>query len=143
VAIWLIRADSHGEYKQRFLQEGWVYVTWDDLDVDLEKLADRAQLEAAMGSRNPDIKPKAIRNCVSQVWPFAHEIKKGDLVVLPLKTQSAIQIGEVTGGYHFEPKGPDRCMASPEPRPPSGRWSSDEEQCENNVENRHVAISCR
>jgi restriction system protein len=107
MAIWLIRAGSHGEYEQRFLQEGRVYVTWDELNVDLEKLADRAQLESAMVSRYPDTKPKAIRNWVSQVWPFAHEIKKGDLVVLPLKTQNSIQIGEVTGGYHFEPKGPN------------------------------------
>jgi restriction system protein len=34
-------------------------------------------------------------------------MKKGDLVVLPLKTQRAIQIGEIAGDYHFEPAGPD------------------------------------
>jgi restriction system protein len=60
-----------------------------------------------MTERYPNTKPKAILNWVSQVWPFAHEIKKGDLVVLPLKTQPAIQIGEITGDYHFEPEGPD------------------------------------
>lgn len=50
-----------------------------------------------MTERYPVTKPKAIMNWASQVWPFAHEIKKGDLVVLPLKTQPAIYIGEVTG----------------------------------------------
>ena len=29
-------------------------------------------------------------------------IKKGDLVALPLKTQSSIVIGEVTGDYEFK-----------------------------------------
>jgi predicted Mrr-cat superfamily restriction endonuclease len=35
------------------------------------------------------------------VWPFAHEIKKGDLVVLPLKTQPASQTGEMTSDCCF------------------------------------------
>ena len=107
MAIWLIRAGAHGEYELKFIQENRVYVTWDSLDVDLGKLGERAELTDALIKRFPDTKPKAIANWVSQVWPFAHEIKKADLVVLPLKTQRAIQIGEVTGDYHFEPGGPD------------------------------------
>ncbi len=107
MAVWLIRAGSHGEYELKFIQEGRVYVTWDDLDVNLGKLADRGELTKAMMERYPDAKPKAIANWVSQVWPFAHEIAKSDIVVLPLKTQRAIQIGEVTGDYHFEPGGPN------------------------------------
>jgi len=107
MAVWLIRAGSHGEYEAKFISEGRVYVAWDELDVDLSKLADRAALVAAMTERYPDSKPKAIMNWSSQIWPFAHEVAVGDLVVLPLKSQPAIQIGEVTGGYHFEPGGPD------------------------------------
>ncbi len=107
MAIWLIRAGSHGEYEQKFIQENRVYVTWDRLDVDLTKLQQKADLTAAMTERYPDRKPKTIQNWVSQVWPFAHEMMKGDLVVLPLKSQPAIQIAEITGDYHFEPSGPD------------------------------------
>lgn len=107
MAVWLIRAGSHGEYELKFIQENRVYVTWDNLDLDLAKLGQRAELTDAMTQRYPDTKPKAIANWVSQVWPFAHEIKKSDLVVLRLKTQRAIQIGEVTGDYHFEPGGPN------------------------------------
>lgn len=107
MAIWLIRAGSHGEFEQKFIQENRVYVTWDDLDVDLAKLKQRAELTAAMTERYPDTKPKAVMNWVGQVWPFAHEIKKGDLIILPLKTQPAIYIGEVTGDYHAAPEGPN------------------------------------
>lgn len=105
MAIWLIRAGSHGEYEQKFVQENRVYVTWDGLDVDLAKLTERPELVAAMTQRYPDTKPRAILNWARQVWPFAHVMKKGDLVVLPLKSQPAIQIGEITGDYHFEPAG--------------------------------------
>jgi len=107
MGAWLIRAGSHGEYELKFIQEGRVYVTWDDLDVNLAKLAERSELAKAMAQRYPDTKPKAIVNWVSQVWPFAHEIAKSDLVVLPLKTQRGIQIGEITGDYRFEPEGPN------------------------------------
>ncbi len=107
MAVWLIRAGSHGEYEQKFVQENRVYVTWDDLNVDLAKLSQKTDLFNALTQRYPNVKPKAITNWTSQVWPFAHEIKKSDLVVLPLKAQRAIQIGEITGDYHFEPAGPN------------------------------------
>ena len=107
MAIWLVRAGSHGEYEQKFIHDKRVYVTWDGLDVDLDKVSGRPSLEAEMLTRYPDEKPKAILNWASQVWPFAHEIKQGDLVMLPLKSQPAIQIGEIMGDYHFEPVGPD------------------------------------
>jgi restriction system protein len=106
MAVWLIRAGSHGEYEQKFIQENRVYVTWDGLDVNLAKLTGRPELVAAMTQRYVDTKPKAILNWVSQVWPFAHEMKKGDLVVLPLKSQPAIQIGEIQTDYKFESTGP-------------------------------------
>lgn len=107
MAIWLIRAGSHGEYEQKFIQEKRVYVTWDRLDVDLVRLKSRDDLDTKMTWRYKDAKLKTITNWVSQVWPFAHEIKKGDFVVLPLKSQPAIQIGEITSDYHFEPAGPN------------------------------------
>lgn len=107
MAVWLIRAGSHGEFENKFLQEKRVYVTWDYLSENLLELKDREALAKVMTSIFPDSKPKAILNWVSQVWPFAHEIQKGDWVVLPLKAQRAIQIGEITGDYQFEPKGPN------------------------------------
>lgn len=106
MAIWLIRAGAHGEYEQKFINENRVYVTWDKLAVNLEKLPDREALFVEMSQLYTDAKPKRLQNWASQIWPFAHEIKKGDLVFLPLKTQPAICVGEVTGDYKFEPKGP-------------------------------------
>lgn len=106
MAVWLVRAGAHGEFELKFTEEGRVYVTWDNLDADMSKMSDRAELADVMADRYPNEKPKAITNWVSQVWPFAHEMKKGDLVVLPLKTQRVVQIGEIAGDYHFEPDGP-------------------------------------
>jgi restriction system protein len=108
MAIWLIRAGKHGEYEQKFITENRVYVTWEKLGVDISKLPDRDALLQEMFKLYTDAKPKQLLNWASQVWPFAHEMKKGDLAILPLKTQPAIQIGELsTSDYHFEPSGPD------------------------------------
>ncbi|WP_039786341.1 restriction endonuclease [Herbaspirillum huttiense] len=106
MSIWLIRAGSHGEYEHKFIQENRVYVTWDDLDVDLSKMSGRSELTAAMTQRYSEAKPKTIQNWVSQVWPFAHEMKIGDLVVIPLKSQPAVYIGEIAGDYQCQPSGP-------------------------------------
>ena len=107
MAVWLVRAGSHGEFEQKFLQDRRVYLTWDRLDVDLKKIADRSELAKLLTSRNPEAKPKAVLNWVSQVWPFVNDFKIGDLIVLPLKSQRTIQIGEVLGDYEFTPEGPN------------------------------------
>src|SRR3954463_8777582 len=107
MAVWLIRAGSHGEYEQKFLQEKRVYCTWHKLNEDLSRLRDREALFHRLLDIWPEAKSKTIHNWVSQVWPFAHSINKGDIVVLPLKSQPTIYFGEVTSDYHFEPNGPD------------------------------------
>ena len=107
MAIWLIRAGLHGEYEQKFLQDNRVYVTWPNLRVNLDILPDRDGLHTVMSTTYPGATSQKLINNVNQVWPFAHDIKKGDLILMPLNTQPAITIGEVTGDYHFEHKGPD------------------------------------
>jgi restriction system protein len=47
-------------------------------------------------------KKKTVANRVGQIWRFLKNIKKGDLVALPLKTQSSIAIGEVSGDYKYK-----------------------------------------
>jgi len=62
MAVWLIPAESHGEYEQKFIQEGRVYVTWDRLDADLSVLEDRSDLTKTMERRYPGTKPRTISN---------------------------------------------------------------------------------
>ncbi len=68
---------------------------------------DRAALAVEIERRYPDAKSRTIRNWATQVWRFAHELKVGDLIVLPLKRQPLLQIGEVKGSYHYAPAGPN------------------------------------
>lgn len=107
MAVWLIRAGSQGQFEQKFLNENRVYVTWNGLNANLLTMKDRQQLIEALGVLDPDAKPKKLVNHASQVWPFAHAMKKGDRVVLPSKIQPVIYVGKITSDYHNEPKGND------------------------------------
>ena len=105
--IWLVRAGASGQYEQKFLDENRIYVTWSNLSADLSQLSDRSGLIALLEERNPDDKPGKVRNHASQIWPFAHVMKKGDWVVLPSKSQPVIHIGRITSEYHNQPEGPN------------------------------------
>ena len=52
---------------------------------------------------DPDVKVKTAMNWASQVWPFAHEMKKGEIVVLPSKIKPVIHFDKITGDYEFLP----------------------------------------
>lgn len=100
--IWLIRAGSSGQFEQKFLDDGRVYVTWNQLDSNLSELKERQELIDLLQLRDPDQKPKKLINHASQIWPFAHTIEKGDWVVLPSKSQPVIHVGKITGDYQFD-----------------------------------------
>jgi restriction system protein len=107
MSLWLIRAGRHGEFESKFLEENRVYVTWTDLELNLQKHDSREDLMKGLVELYKESKRNTVRNWAGQLWPFAHAMQPGDWIVLPSKTQQAIYIGEITGDYHFEPKGPN------------------------------------
>ena len=105
--LWLTRAGSHGEYKQKFLEEGRIYLTWEELNADLGKLDDRQELMQLLERTYPEEKVKRLMNHASQIWPFAHSMQPGDWVVLPSKKQPVVYVGRITGDYTHAPAGPE------------------------------------
>ena len=104
MAIWMVRAGSHGYFENKFIADKKLYITKDGLDADLGKLADREALVQKLGETYPQDGLGRRRNHASQLWPFAHSIAKGDWVVLPRKTDRTICVAEVTGDYQFDAK---------------------------------------
>lgn len=105
--LWLTRAGSHGEYEQKFLDKGRIYLTWEELGADLGKLKDRQELMQLLEGTYPEEKVKRLVNHASQIWPFAHSMQAGDWVVLPSKKQPVVYVDRITGGYTHAPAGPD------------------------------------
>lgn len=100
MAVWLVRAGKHGEREQLALEKNISAIGWLDLP-DLSNITTREQLEVLYKETYPDALQNKVKNHVGQIWAFRDRIKKGDLVVLPLKSRSALVIGEVKGDYQY------------------------------------------
>lgn len=59
--LWLTRAGSHGEFEQKFLDEGRIYLTWDELGEDLSKLDNRQSLLELLEQTYPNEKLKRLQ----------------------------------------------------------------------------------
>jgi len=101
MSLWLVRAGRHGEQEQGALENDVVTIGWNELP-DLSKLKNKGELTKLYVRIHPKAKKNQIANEVGQVWRFASEIQAGDLVALPLKTQSAIALGKVEGPYEYK-----------------------------------------
>src|ERR1044071_2015705 len=100
MTFWMVRAGRHGEEEQQALTNNVVTIGWNKLP-DLRGISDKETLKKTYSNTHPNKTPMHIANVVGQIWAFAREIKKGDLVALPLKTQSSIAIGKIDGDYEY------------------------------------------
>lgn len=102
MSIWLFRAGKSGEYEEKFLNDNRIYLTWQNLDVDLKQYKDRTAHLQKLQEMYPTEKINTLRNWESQIYPIAHRMQKGDWVVLPSKRTSTIHIGIITGDYEYD-----------------------------------------
>ena len=100
MSVWLVRAGKYGEAEQTALDKNVVTIGWNELP-DLSAVKDREALAELYRKFHPDASIAHIANQVGQVWSFRSRIQQDDLVVLPLKTSSAIAIGKVRGPYQY------------------------------------------
>ncbi|WP_294477892.1 restriction endonuclease [uncultured Victivallis sp.] len=103
MALWMVRAGRRGEYAEKFIKDHCFYITWSDLNCDLAGFHSRDEIKEKLREIYPDVKTNTIRIWASQIWMGSHEISAGDWVILPLKSQPSIWIGEVVQGYQFDP----------------------------------------
>jgi len=106
MTLWLVRAGSHGEQEQVAYDKNVVTIGWNHLS-DLSKITEKSEIEELYVEAHGPQKKMSLANQVGQIWNFVKNIKKGDLVALPLKTQSSIVIGEVTGDYEYKELAPN------------------------------------
>ena len=93
--LWLVRLGKHGEQEAQALENGELVLGF--RVGDLTTAHDRDAVLKIVERTYPDGKHKTLLNFAAQLNQFSNTIEKGDLVVVPLKTQSAIAIGEITG----------------------------------------------
>ncbi len=106
MALWVVRAGRHGEQEAVALEKGVVCHGWNELP-DYSACQSREALKALYKKMLPMERDKQVFSGAGQTWRFAHDIKRGDLVALPLKAQAAIALGRVTGDYEYRELAPN------------------------------------
>ena len=107
MTIWMNRAGRHGEYEQRFLAEGRIYCTWENLTTDLSLTINRGGLKRTLEEIYPDAPEGRINQHSAQIWTFAKRMTVGDWVALPSKHKSVIHIGRIKSGYFYDSSADD------------------------------------
>src|SRR5439155_26413008 len=106
MALWVVRAGRHGEQEATALKERVVCHGWNELP-DYSAFRTKDELKQLYEQTYPDESEKQVTSGLSQVWRFAQEIQKSDLVALPLKTESAFAFGRITGEYQYKKIAPN------------------------------------
>jgi restriction system protein len=100
MALWLVRAGRKGEQEDAALKNSVIAIGWNDMP-DLSPVKSKDELKALYEKVYPGTKKMAVANMTGQLWSFVHNVKVGDLVVVPLKLSPAMAIGRVRGSYQY------------------------------------------
>ena len=99
---WVIRAGSKGEEEQNILENNIVTIGWGA--GDLSRFNDKESIKIEFAKLNPTYKKKSTAMISSELWKFAKEIKKGDVILLPQLAKGSnhnIAIAQVTDDYRY------------------------------------------
>ncbi len=101
MTLWMVRAGRHGEQESIALEKNVVTIGWREMP-NLTSIKSKDELKDLYTQTYPDANKNRMNNEAGQIWRFIREIQVDDYVALPLKSQSAIAIGQVKGEYKFE-----------------------------------------
>lgn len=97
--VWGIHMGAH--VGDRPVEGSFVAIGWQEVG-DLSALpADRDAFKAAIAQAYPEKKSGAIPIDAGTTFKFVHEIKAGDYVVYPSKTDRMVNIGRFTGAFEY------------------------------------------
>jgi MrcB-like, N-terminal domain len=106
-SLWVVRGGLDGMIEAFCLSEGYCGIGWPELG-DLSVLSDDA-LSAGLVARYGDSVHK-VASARGSIKRFM-SIRRGDMVVMPLKTQPGlVAVGVVTGDYEHRPDFPERAQ---------------------------------
>ena len=105
MALWVVRAGRHGENETYALDNNLVVIGWEGVG-DLANCTERDHVGKLVAETYPDDRPAALPVWTGELWAIRTRINPGDLVVLPLKTRSALAVGRIAGPYQFDAKAP-------------------------------------
>ena len=104
--VWAIRAGNAGQADALFIDQNLIAMSSADVDDDVGKLsASRSAFKQAYDPSITNVRPEAVPILAGQLFRFVHEVKIGDYVVYPRKSDRTLRWGEIAGPYVFHSDG--------------------------------------
>ena len=101
--IWCVRAGAHGEADFLFLKKNQIAISVSEVGDEAAKLpAARAAFKEAFARAAPNASPNSIPISAGQLFRFVHEMRIGDHVLYPRKSDRTVRWGEVVEPYVFD-----------------------------------------
>ena len=99
-SAWLVRGGRDGEFERHAIDEGLACIGWSVRQLpDLRDVDSRDQLAELVRKALPEASDGRVSAWVGQLWRLKTDIRRGDLVVMPMKTTSQIAVGVVSHEY--------------------------------------------
>ena len=106
MVVWINNAGENREFEEIFLKNNIIAIKWVKIKEDLSNIKNKEELKEVYKKTYPN-KDKDKRkyncevgNCVGQIWRFLKEMKKGDIVLVPLKNKRVL-IAKIIGECIF------------------------------------------
>ncbi len=101
--VWGIHGGKTGDADNLLLKNKLVALGWQRAGNLAELPPNREAFKKHVVAHYPESKPGAIPVEAGQLFRFVHEIKLGDIVAYPSKSDKHIHIGQITGNYKYNP----------------------------------------
>lgn len=101
MSLFMVRAGRYGEHEASSIEDGALCIGYPEVP-DLRRETTREAVQELVERMYPDEPAQRRRNAVTDLFLFAHEMKEGDLVVLPFRDKAQVAIGKVQGNYWFQ-----------------------------------------
>jgi restriction system protein len=96
--LWVIHIGNDDRIALRARNEDFICIGWTAMG-DLSPYDTRPKMRAAMEQAYPSWSAKKINSSYGQTYRFAHSMKVGDPIVLPVRPTSEIALGRIAGPY--------------------------------------------
>jgi restriction system protein len=100
MTLWMVRGGKWGEHERVALEGGLACIGFEDMP-DLGRASTRELMFDLVKKSNPETSENGAYNFTGQLFAFAHRMKTGDIVAMPLKNRSQVAIGRIIGHYSY------------------------------------------
>ena len=105
MVVWINNAGENREFEEIFLKNNIIAIKWVKIKEDLSNIKNKEELKEVYIKAYPEnigkYGLKEVRKDINEIWRFLNEMKKGDIVLIPLSGGKALVV-EINGECRFD-----------------------------------------